>query len=65
MSKILLAAGIVRDFEFDSLSAMDCYLTSLRQKKIHFRCLEQFNRSDGCIILRIVQQYNGSDLIEL
>lgn len=64
-TKEILAAGIVRDIQFCSKYALDVYLYGLDQNKITYQILEQFNREDGSVIIRIVQQYNQSPLIEL
>ena len=65
MSKILLAAGIVRDYEFLTREYFDLYLYQLDHRKIVYKVLETFERPDQTVIVRIVQQYNNADLIEL
>lgn len=65
MAKCLLAAGIVRDILFDSLRSLETYLLQLWDREILFEELERYNRSDGKWILRIVTQYNATDLIQL
>ena len=65
MIKTLLAAGIVRDYEFGSMSVLERHLYSLDHRKINYRILETFERPDGTVLVRILQQYNNSDLIQL
>ena len=65
MSKRLLAAGIVRDLEFDSMDSLEVYLYQLQHKCIDYKSLETFERSDGSVIVRLLCQYNNADLIEL
>lgn len=64
-TKYLLAAGIVRDIEFRSKEVFDLYLYALDHRKAVYKVLDTYVRQDGSIIVRIVQQYNGSDLIQL
>lgn len=64
-AKLLLAAGIVRDIEFRDQECLDLYIYALEHKKVLFKILDQYNRKDGSIIIRIVQQYNDSPLIQL
>jgi len=63
--KKILAAGIVRDIEFISTSAVDHYLNSMHSKWSDFQILDRFDRSDGRVIIRILSPYNCCDLIEL
>lgn len=65
MSRRLLAAGYLRDFEFDSKSDLEIYLYQLDHRMINYRVIETFERSDGTVLVRILQQYNSADLIEL
>ena len=65
MSKRLLAAGIVRDLEFDSQYELDGYIKAMQHKLFNFKILDHFARSDGSVVVRILSQYNNSDLIEL
>ncbi len=65
MSKVILAAGIVRDIEFDSLDSLEKYLWDLECKVIAYKELDRYVRPSGEVIVRIVTRYNGSDLIEL
>lgn len=65
MSKRLLAAGIVRDLEFDSMDSLEVYLYALRHKCIDYKCIETFERADGSVIVRLLSRYNNADLIEL
>lgn len=64
-TKELLAAGIVRDLQFISEYALEIYLYSLDYNKKLYKILDKFTRDDGSVIIRIVQQYNDSPLIEL
>lgn len=64
-TKEVLAAGIVRDIEFISQYALDVYLSGLDQRKVNYKVLETFERIDGLVRIRIIQQYNNSPLIKL
>lgn len=61
----LLAAGIVRDILFRNADAADLYLKWLDCRFANFDVLDRYDREDGSVIMRIVQQYNGCDLIQL
>lgn len=61
----LLAAGYLRDFRFCDRAELDDYLVHLDQRKISYRVLEVCPRPDGTVLCRILQQYNGADLIQL
>lgn len=61
----LLAAGIVRDIRFPNMAACDKYYDSLIERKATFKVLETYEQRDGVVIMRIVQQYNDSPLIQL
>lgn len=63
--KQVLAAGIVQDILFHSMSDRNLYLASLDGKKINHQLIETFERDDGSVIIRILKQYNGSNLIQL
>ena len=65
MKKRLLAAGYLRDIEFDSQDSMDLYIYSLEHKKLEFKILDKFTRDDGSIIIRILQQYNNAEMVKL
>lgn len=65
MAKTLLAAGVLRDFEFGSRDELYLYLYALDHRCITYKVLETFERSDGTVLVRILQQYNSADLIEL
>ena len=54
MIKCLLAAGIVRDYEFLSREHLDLYLYQLDHRKIVYQVLETFERPDQTVIVRIV-----------
>ena len=64
-TKEILAAGIVRDIEFISQYALDVYISGLDSRKVNYKILDTHQRSDGCVIIRIVQQYNEAPMIEL
>ena len=61
----LLSAGIVRDLQLASMADLDLYLSRLDGRKIRYEVLQTFEREDGSVIIRIVQQYNDSDMIQL
>lgn len=63
--KQVLAAGIVQEILFHSMGDLDLYLASLDGKKISYECIDTVERDDGSVKIRIVKQYNGSDLIRL
>lgn len=65
MVKCLLAADIVRDYEFLSMDHLEVYLYSLYLRNIVYKVLETFERPDRTVLVRIVQQYNNADLIKL
>ena len=65
MGKRLLAAGIVRDIEFVSQYALDVYLSINKNKWHDFKILDQFTRSDGSVVIRLLTPYNNTELIEL
>ena len=65
MSKNLLAGGIVRDLEFDSMESLDLYLYKLQHDKKQHKILDRYDRTDGTVIIRILGQYNNSPLIQL
>lgn len=64
-TKLILAAGIVRDIEFCSKYVADTYLKVLPSKVFDFKVLDRFDRTDGTVIIRILTPYNNCDLIEL
>jgi len=61
----LLAAGLLRDFCFSCMSELDRYIDGLDDRKVSYRVIETFERPDGTVLCRILQQYNSADLIEL
>lgn len=63
-SKTVLAAGIIRDLLFRNKECLDLYLYELEHRCLAYKVLEQLPRDDGSIIIRIVCQYNNSDLIQ-
>lgn len=65
MSKTLLAAGIVRDIEFDCEDALELYYYNLDYRCIEYKELDRYTRPDGSVIVRVVCKYNNIDLIEL
>lgn len=64
-AKTLLAAGIVRDIEFRSKDVFVLYLYDLDHRKVNYKVLDSYIREDGSMIVRILQQYNNVDLIQL
>lgn len=65
MSKRLLAAGIVRDLEFDCMERLDLYLYQLQHRCISYKVIETFERSDGSVVSRILMQFGSVPLIVL
>ena len=65
MSKKLLAAGLLRDFEFGSMSELEEFLDSLAIRCYPYKVIETFERSDGTVLVRILSQFLNCDLIEL
>lgn len=65
MTKQVLAAGYVRDLLFESAYALEIYLYGLDHRKAQYKILDKFTRDDGSVIIRILQQYNNSPLIQL
>lgn len=65
MSKTLLAAGLVRDFEFSSAMELISYVNRLDRRGIQWEELDRYSRPDGTVIIRILSSYNNSDLIQL
>lgn len=65
MSRILLAAGLVRDFEFSSAMELINYLNRLDRRGVQWEELDRFSRPDGSVIIRLLCQYNNTDLIQL
>lgn len=61
----LLAAGVLRDFRFSCMAELQRYLSLLDSRKVVYRVLETCPRPDGTVLCRILQQYNGADLIRL
>ena len=64
-NKTLLAAGYIRDIEFRNKVVYDLYICDLDHRKVAYVILDTFNRADGSFIVRILQQYNNVDLIQL
>lgn len=64
-NKEILAAGILRDIRFASADQADLYLFALDHRNINYRCLESERCPDGTVILRMLQQYNDCDLIQV
>ena len=63
--RILLAAGLIRDYEFLSAYSYQDYLRLLERKGTVYKELDRFDRADGSVVVRILTQYNSTDLIEL
>ena len=64
MSKITLAAGIVRDLEFDCEASLWRYLQMLDCQCL-YKELDRFVRSDGSVVVRILTPFRDEELIEL
>ena len=64
-TKELLAAGYVRDILFRSGEELKNYVLKLESRKQEYRILEQMDRENGTVIIRILQQYNTAPLIQL
>ena len=64
-TKELLAAGYVRDILFRSGEDLKNYILKLENRKQEYRILEQMDREDGSVIIRILQQHNTAPLIQL
>lgn len=65
MSKRVLAAGIVRDYQFDALSDCWFYLHRLDAQRVDYQLLQKYRLDDGRVWLRIMFCYNGHDFIQL
>ena len=65
MSKKLLAAGLVRDLEFDK--PFDCwiYLFDLDKRGVRYQLIEKCRLDGGRVLLRLIQAYNDSEIIQL
>lgn len=63
--KIVLAGGYVRDLLFPSEDHAQAHIQSLEYRGLEYKILDSLRRDDGSMILRIVQQYNNSPLINL
>lgn len=65
-SKVVLAAGIVQDLLFRNADDVQVYLYALDHRlDVAYKILDTIFRDDGSVIIRIVKNYNCSDLIEL
>lgn len=65
-AKEVLAAGIVQDLLFRNADCLQAYLYALDHRlDVAYVVLDKLTRDDGSVIIRIVKNYNGSDLIEL
>lgn len=63
--KELLAAGYLRDILFWNPDDAQLYIYDLDHRGVDYKILDTCTRSDGSVIIRILQQYNNVDLIEL
>lgn len=61
----LLAAGLVKDYRFISQEEFELYIYKLEHKKMRYQILEQVDRADGTVLLRISLGYNQTPLIQL
>ena len=59
--RILLRAGVVREFVFPDESELERYTNNLRGE---YRILNKEERK-GCLIVTIIQQYNSTPLWEV
>lgn len=64
-TKEILAAGLLRDIRFVSAKAADEYLFRLDELGFTYKVLESCRCDDGTVILRVLQRYNGCDLIQV
>ena len=64
-NKRLLAGGIIRDLWFANQAVYDAYLSDLGYAQKAYVVMNRWDCDDGYIIVRILQQYNNSNLIEL
>lgn len=64
-SKTLLAGGIIRDLWFTNQAVYDAYLSDLGYSQKPYVVVNRWDCDDGYIIVRILQQYNNSNLIVL
>lgn len=64
MSKFTLAAGIVRDLEFDCEQSLWRYLQMLDHQCL-YKELDRFTRSDGSVVIRLLTPFRDEELIEL
>ena len=63
--KELLAAGIVRDIRFRDEEKFEIYIYWLEHTKANYKIIEKVTCEDGCVLVRIPQQYNTAPLINL
>ena len=64
-SKLILAAGILKDIRFASADDADLYLYKLDHSRITYQVLDSCRCDDGSVILRVVQRYNDCELIQV
>ena len=65
MSKRVLAAGIVRDFEFDCMEQLEIYLYQLQRRCISYKVIETYERCDNSVVVRILMQFGNYRLVDL
>lgn len=65
MGKKILAAGIVRDIEFDTQYEADLYFNRMHSKWVDCAILDTYTRADGSVVIRLLTPYNNTELIEL
>lgn len=63
--KELLAAGYIRDILFRNGDDCQVYIYGLDHQKVEYKILNTYNRDDGSVIIRILQQYNNVPLVQL
>lgn len=63
-NKEVLAAGVIQDLLFRCEDCLEIYLYELDHRYTAYKVLEKLRRDDGSVIIRIVKQYNNSELIQ-
>lgn len=62
---VLRAACLVRDFEFDSLMELICFINSLNRRGVEWVELGRYIRCDGSVTVRLLTSYRDVDLLLL
>lgn len=65
MSKKVLAAGVFRDYRFDT--AWECwhFLYRLDAQRTTYQLIQKCRCEDGSVLLRVMFRYNGNELIKI